>query len=101
MLDSLPRLRLSEAQMRTIIFVLREAGVKNVPSLKTLHRVQEKLRKQVGYPTVRHVSPRGNVFYVNDIKAQVAKVCVFLYLSPSLITDETAGLCKSHHPSTH
>ena len=74
MLDSLPRLRLSETQMRTIIFVLREAGVKGVPSLKTLRHVQEKLRERVGFPTVRHVSPRGNVFHVNDIKAQVAKV---------------------------
>ena len=52
MLDSLPRLRLSDAQMRTIIFVLKEAGVKDVPSLKTVRRVQKKLRERVGFTTV-------------------------------------------------
>ena len=74
MLDCLPRLRLSDAQMRTIIFVLKEAGVKDVPSLKTVRRVQKKLRERVGFTTVRHVSNRGHIFYVNDIHAQISKV---------------------------
>ena len=74
-LDSLPRLQVSDAQMRAFLFVLNECGVPNVPSLATLRREQKRLRSTIGTPTVRHESMRGNVFYVNDIGDQIAKAC--------------------------
>ena len=74
LLDSLPRLRLSDQQMRLVIFVLKEAGVLNVPSLQTLRRVQKGLRESVAVPTERRISVKGNVFYVNQLGAQIAQV---------------------------
>ena len=73
-LDSLPRLRLSNAQMNAVMFVMREAGVVNVPSVKTLRRIQQKLRDRIAIPSIRKSSILGNVFYVNDICEQVARV---------------------------
>lgn len=80
MLDSLPRLRLSNSHMRAILFVLKQCGVSGVPSLDTLRSVQKKLRKDASVPTTIHRSNRGNVFYVNDIAAQIAKVLSFLFM---------------------
>lgn len=74
LLDSLPRLQLSDAHMSMVIFILKECGVPNVPSLKTFRRVQTGLRESVRMPTYKRVSDRGNIFYVNGIGAQVAKV---------------------------
>ena len=76
MLDSLPRLRISNSIMRAFLFVLKEAGVPDVPSLDTLRRRQVQLRKEAAVPTQRHVSNHGNIFYANDICQQVAKVAI-------------------------
>lgn len=70
----MPRLQLSDDHMRMIIFVLKECGVPDVPSLETLRRVQDGLRENGSVPTTRHETERGNIFYVNDIGAQIAKV---------------------------
>lgn len=74
LLDSMPRLQLSNDHMCMIIFVLKECGVPDVPSLETLRRVQDGLRENGSVPTTRHETERGNIFYVNDIGAQIAKV---------------------------
>lgn len=73
LLDSMPRMQLSNDQMRMIIFVLKECGVPDVLSLETLRRVQDGLREKGSVPTTRHETERGNIFYVNDIGAQIAK----------------------------
>lgn len=77
-LDNLPRLPMSRAHMRAFIFAMREAGVDDVPSLETLRRYQKALRGQIAVPTNRKKSTRNNIFYVNDIAAQVAHVRVFV-----------------------
>lgn len=74
LLDNLPRLRLSDPHMRTIMFVMKELGVKSVPSLDTLRRLQAQLREHVSVPTSLRSSSRGHIFYVNEIGAQIAKV---------------------------
>lgn len=74
MLDNLPRLRLSGEHMRAIMFAMKELGVPDVPSLDTLRRTQKKLRSKNSVQTQRHVSSRGNIFYANDMCAQIAKV---------------------------
>ena len=74
MLDSLPRLRISNNIMRAFLHVMKEAGVPDVPSLETLRRRQTILRSLLAVPSRRTVSTHGNVFYVNDICEQIARV---------------------------
>ena len=97
LLDSLPRLRLSDQQMRLVIFVLKEAGVSNVPSLQTLRRVQKRLREDVAVPTERRISVKGNVFYVNQLGAQIAQVRelhihLYRYISHSNTVNRTSRI---------
>ncbi|KLO13183.1 hypothetical protein SCHPADRAFT_970312 [Schizopora paradoxa] len=92
MLDNLPRLRLSDSQLRAVLFVMKESGAKDVPSFDTLRRRQKAFRK-FSVPTERKESAKGNVFYVNDIHAQVAQdfanplVRPFIGLYPELNSD--------------
>ena len=72
MLCNLPRLRLSDTQVRAVIFVLKEAGVANVPSFETLRRIQKKLHQQISVPVQKNVSTKGNIYYTNDIRSQIA-----------------------------
>lgn len=74
MLDNLPRLRISNSLMKAFLFVMKESGISDVPSLDTLRREQARLRVDAAVPTRRHVSTHGNIFYVNDICSQIAKV---------------------------
>lgn len=76
-LDSFPRLRVSDSLMKVFLWVLNQSGVRNVPSLKELRKTQERLRAESGVPTQQFKSPQGNIFYQNDIKDIIAKVCVF------------------------
>ncbi|KLO11010.1 hypothetical protein SCHPADRAFT_930212 [Schizopora paradoxa] len=78
-LDNLPRLRLSDAQLRVIFFVMRETGSKDVPSLTTFRRFQQQLREGMAVQTKRHQSGQGNVFYENDLPRQVAE---FAFANP-------------------
>lgn len=72
--DNLPRLRISASLMRVLLWLLREVGVKNVPSFSALRKSQQDLRKQCGVPTVSYTSPKGNVFSFNDPRTIIANV---------------------------
>ena len=77
-LDSMPRLRVSDALMKIFLWVLKESGAPDVPSLGQLRRVQTTLRDSSGVPSDLHTSAQGNIFYMNDIRSIVAKVyCLF------------------------
>ncbi|KAJ7882193.1 hypothetical protein B0H14DRAFT_3433567 [Mycena olivaceomarginata] len=65
LLDNLPRLRLSDDQLKTIIWVMRECGTPDIPSFSALRKKQAQLTKDVNIQTVRHVSAMGNEFYMN------------------------------------
>jgi hypothetical protein len=77
-LDNLPRLRISNSLMHVFLWILRESGVQQVPSFQQLRDVQANLRKTCGIPTTQFTSVQGNVFYINDPRTIIAKVC-YLY----------------------
>jgi hypothetical protein len=65
LLDNLPRLRLSDDQLKTIIWVMRECKTPDVPTFSALRKKQAELTKDVNVQTVGHVSALGNEFYMN------------------------------------
>ncbi|KJA24001.1 hypothetical protein HYPSUDRAFT_1078326 [Hypholoma sublateritium FD-334 SS-4] len=71
-IDNLPRTRISNSLMNVFLWILRETGAHNVPSLYHLRQVQASLRKSSGVPTTQHKSPKGNVFSMNDPRTLVA-----------------------------
>ncbi|KAJ7049000.1 hypothetical protein C8F01DRAFT_1355847 [Mycena amicta] len=71
--DNVPRLRISESQMKLWLWILKECGVKGVPNVKSLRKFQESLRTGgSGVPTIECKSVQGKVFYMNDIRKMVA-----------------------------
>ncbi|KAI9061285.1 hypothetical protein FKP32DRAFT_1654775 [Trametes sanguinea] len=73
MLDNLPRLRISDALLKVFLWILREAGVKDVPSFNAFRTMQQQLRAGAGISTIQCQSPQGNVFYLNDPRELIAK----------------------------
>lgn len=103
-LDSLPRMRFSSAQMEILLFAMRELGLRGIPSLKTLRRAQDDLREKIAIPSVRHQSIRGNIFYVNDIASQVARVRSLFLHNSQYVTKYSLvplGLCESFNSAVH
>ncbi|KAJ6451414.1 hypothetical protein C8R45DRAFT_848443 [Mycena sanguinolenta] len=73
-IDNLPRRRLSKSMLQMILWLLRELGVPHVPSFDQLRRIQQKTRQMSGNSVeTRHVSTKGDVFYVNDIRESLSQ----------------------------
>ncbi|KAF7296594.1 hypothetical protein HMN09_01066900 [Mycena chlorophos] len=71
--DNLPRLRISEAQMKLFLYILKECGVANVPNITSLRKFQKSLQSSgSGVPTVECKSVQGNIFHVNDVRRIIA-----------------------------
>ncbi|KAJ7060399.1 hypothetical protein C8F01DRAFT_1292764 [Mycena amicta] len=71
--DNLPRLRISEAQMKLFLYILKECGVHNVPNITSLRKFQTSLRTGgSGVSTTECKSAQGNIFHVNDIRKIIA-----------------------------
>lgn len=66
LLDSLPRLRMSDALMKAFIWVMRVCETPDVPSFSRLRKKQTELTKTSGITTTPQVSPIGNEFYTNS-----------------------------------
>ncbi|KAH9920179.1 uncharacterized protein B0H18DRAFT_881265 [Fomitopsis serialis] len=65
LLDSLPRLRLSDDHMKVIIWVMRQCGTPNVPAFTALRSTQDRLTRELGVKTTHHRSSQDNEFYAN------------------------------------
>ncbi|KAJ6552358.1 hypothetical protein B0H10DRAFT_1849475 [Mycena sp. CBHHK59/15] len=65
LLDTLPKLRLSNDHLKAIIWVMKECGTANVLSFYALRKMQAKLTKDVGLKPQHHTSALGNQFYMN------------------------------------
>ncbi|KAL6304046.1 hypothetical protein BKA93DRAFT_817730 [Sparassis latifolia] len=72
-LDNLPRIAVSDSLMQVFLWILRETGAHNVPSLDRLRKLQKKLHQECGIPTKLYQSPKKNVFYYNDPRSIIAK----------------------------
>ena len=96
-LDNMPRIRVSDTLMKIFLWVLKESGAPNVPSLGELREVQATLRKSSGVPSESHKSARSNVFHMNDIRSIVAKVCRY---RPVLFSDSSMSHQDYANPYT-
>jgi len=66
LLDNLPRLRLSDDQMKAIIWAMRECGTPAVPSFYALRKKQASLVADISNLQPRlHISALRNRFYMN------------------------------------
>lgn len=74
-IDNLPRLRIPGSLVRVLLRLLQELGIAKVPTFDALRKVQKKLRAESGVPTVHWMSPKGNAFSFNDVRAILANVC--------------------------
>ena len=74
-LDNLPRLRISDSLMNMFLLVLHEAGVRDAPSFTSLRDIQSRLRTECGISTHQYESAQGNVYFMNDVRKIVIKVC--------------------------
>jgi len=73
-MDNLPRLRMSTAHFRLMLWMMREAGVMNVPSYHAFRQMQKTLQVSTGSEPKPFTSSLGNHFYVNDPREAVKRV---------------------------
>ncbi|KAJ7315199.1 hypothetical protein DFH08DRAFT_820801 [Mycena albidolilacea] len=71
-LFSSPRLRFSRAQQKSVLSWAKELGAQ-VPSYNGFRQTQDALLTEVGNPTKRQQSGRGNVWYLNEISDSIKK----------------------------
>ncbi|KAJ6614498.1 hypothetical protein B0H10DRAFT_1803312 [Mycena sp. CBHHK59/15] len=71
-LFSSPRLRFSRAQQQAVLSWARDLGA-DVPSYTKFRKTQDIILEEVGDPTTRQESSRGNVWYLNEIGDSIKK----------------------------
>nr|GAT45522.1 predicted protein [Mycena chlorophos] len=95
-MDNLPRCRFSSSQMAVILRFLRCLGATNVPTLKALRKIQSALQAVTASEPRKIRSSLGNIFYINDIRATIARdfanptVARHLHLFPEDVDDGKA-----------
>ncbi len=103
-LDNLPRLRVSDALFRVFLWILRESGVQDVPSFDAYRKMRARLRGSFGIPTLSCKSVQGNVFYMNDPRRIIVKVCVhtaMTFMCTDILYTIFLGLGESYGSHTY
>jgi hypothetical protein len=85
-MDNLPRLRLSSAQLKLILWLLKSLNVSEVPSYHTFRKMQARIRQICTSEPVSCKSSLGNAFSVNDPRDSVAMVSSLQILSEHRLT---------------
>jgi hypothetical protein len=63
--------------MKVLLWLLKQAGVKHVPSFDTLRKFQSRVRDESGVATMNWMLPKGNTFLFNDPKKLIANVSFY------------------------
>ena len=71
-------MRFSVAQKSTVLKWAKDLGAQEVPKLYALETLQKELNENMGVPKKEKMSRRGNIYFINDIGAAVAKVYYWL-----------------------
>lgn len=85
LLDNLPRLRLSDDHLKTIMWIMRECGTPNVLSFSALRKKQAKLTRKVNVATKPHTSALGNFFFY---ESSISAVCIGKFCEIYVISHE-------------
>lgn len=100
LLDSLPRLRVSDDQMKAILWVMKESGAPHVPTFGALRRKQKQLASDVKIMPTHHASPLGNHFYMNHPAMLLALVSIIMDAFRKFLT-AFKGLGQSRSAQPH
>ena len=73
-IDNLPQVWISGSFMKVLLWLLRELGIKEIPSFEALRKVQKSLCQKQGIPTINYKTPKGNAFSFHDPQVLVANV---------------------------
>ena len=74
LLHNLPRQWVSQTLMQVFLWILRETGAVDVPSLAGFQKMETALRTASPIKTTQFISTKGNIFYSNEIAQLVTKV---------------------------
>lgn len=75
LIDHLPRCQVSTDTLKAILACMTISGTPDVPSFTSLQSTQVALDKFIGLIPQKHISPLGNVFYMNPPPALISLVC--------------------------
>jgi len=75
LISHLPRCRISKDTLKAILACMEISGTPDIPPFNALQSTQAVLDKIVGLIPQKHVSPLGNVFYLNPPPALISLVC--------------------------
>ncbi|KAG9102119.1 hypothetical protein FS749_015702 [Ceratobasidium sp. UAMH 11750] len=84
LVDNIPRLRLSSEHLRLIIWVMKEAGCDDLPTLSQLRQTQQQLRNVCGVKSHQYCSSQGNFFDMLDIPQLVGRDCSNPLIAPHI-----------------
>ncbi|THV03142.1 hypothetical protein K435DRAFT_652024 [Dendrothele bispora CBS 962.96] len=92
-IDNMPRLRLLTNHFKIILWLLENAGVKNVPSKDVFRKMQKELRNMCGSEPMECTSSVGNHFYMNDPRESIKRQFANPQVAPhiNLYPEETEG----------
>lgn len=65
LLDKQPRQRLSDPQLKSILWVMWECGCKDIPTFTQVRNKQAEIAHELDVPSEHHTSSLGNHFYMN------------------------------------